>query len=140
MFILVAFFGLASCKSGKTELPKSYATSLENQAYQLLSIEKKDVTEMDLDLRIDAEKNFISGESGCNNYQFNYTLKEDVLDLGYGVATKMYCEETMPIENAFFGAASKVKHFSMSNDMLYFLDENGEALLTAKKRTKKEKE
>lgn len=134
LFLSVLILAISACKSGKTEDQKKYSSTFEDKEYQLLAIEDRNVEEMDLDMRINSEKKSISGESGCNNYQFNYSLKEENLDLGYGVATKMYCEEVMDIENAFFGAASKVKHFSQTDNMLYFLDENGTVLLKAKQR------
>lgn len=139
-FIIILIFTFSACKSIKKEDTKRFSTEFENKEYQLLTIEDKDVKEMDLDLRINPDKKSISGESGCNNYRFDYSLKNDTLDLGYGVATKMYCEDTMHIENAFFGAASKVKHFSLTDKMLHFLDEEGKVLITAEEReTKKAK-
>jgi heat shock protein HslJ len=132
MSILVIIIAFAACKSAKNKDMDKYSTSFEEKEYQLLAIEDRDVEEMDLSLRVNPKLRMINGESGCNNYQFNYSLNEDVLDLGYGLATKMYCEETMEIENSFFGATGKVKHFSETENMLYFLDKDGKVLLKAK--------
>lgn len=135
--ILVLVLVFTACKSGKTQDEKKYSSSFEAQEYQLLSIEDRDVESMDLDLRVNTERNSISGASGCNNYKFDYNLDGENLDLGYAVVTKMYCEDTMEIENAFFKAASKVKHFSLTDNMLYFLDEEGKVVLKAKKQNRK---
>lgn len=134
LFLSVLILAISACKSGKTEDQKKYSSTFEDKEYQLLTIEDRNVEDMDLDMRINTEQNSVTGESGCNNYQFTYNLEEENLNLGYGVATKMYCEETMEIENAFFGAASKVKHFSQTDNMLYFLDKEGKVVLKAKER------
>lgn len=123
---------LSACKAGKNNDQKKHSTLFVDREYQLVSIEGRDVTEMNLAMRINTEQKSISGGAGCNNYRFNYELDEDKLDMGFGVATKMYCEETMDVENAFFAAASKVKHFSQTENMIYFLDEENKVLLKAK--------
>lgn len=128
-----------ACKSTKNKQDSSYSSSFEKKEYELLNIEGKDVSDMNLALRIEPDGNRISGESGCNNYQFIYELEGENLNLGYGVATKMYCEETMNIENAFFAASKKVKHFKQSDEMIHFLDENGKELINAKVHNPKEK-
>ncbi|GGE08493.1 META domain-containing protein [Psychroflexus salis] len=135
LFVLSLFIIVFSaCKSVKTNQKMEYSTEFESKSYQLIRIESLDVEAMDLVLKVNAEENIMSGESGCNNYQFNYNLKENVLDLGYGVATKMYCEDNMETENALFSAASRVRHFSQVEGELYLLDETGEVLLKAKEK------
>lgn len=140
-FLIMLTLGIfMSCKTSKNNQESSYSDAFESTEYELTTIEGKDVREMNLALRIDPENNRISGESGCNNYQFNYQLEETNLDLGYGVATKMYCQETMDIENAFFGAAKKVKHFKIGEEMIVFFDENGYRLIEAKRQNRKVQE
>ena len=132
LFLNLAIILFSACKSGKSQDTDAYSTSFFDQVYQLNSIDGKSVAEMNLKMTVATEQNSISGETGCNNYQFTYNLEGENLDLGYGVATKMYCQDNMETEKALFSAASQVKHFRQTSDMLYLLNEEGKVMLEAK--------
>ena len=132
LFLSLAIILFSACKSGKTQDSNAYSTSFKDQEYQLSKIEGNSVEDMNLKMKVTTEQNSISGETGCNNYQFTYNLEGENLDLGYGVATKMYCQDNMETENALFSAASKVKRFRQTNEALFLLNKEGEVMLEAK--------
>lgn len=123
---------LASCKAQKQNEMTSQA--LVSQTYTITEINNQDVSDSKLTLKVNTETNTISGFSGCNNYSFNYKLNEGVLDLGYAMATKMYCEGAMKLENLFFKTASSVSQFESSKEQIIFKSKEGDEIIRAKKK------
>lgn len=65
----------------------------------------------------------VSGFGGCNRFfgsyeQINSTLK--ITGLG---STKMYCQETMAVEDKYFKALQEVQSHSLKQNTLYLLDD-----------------
>ncbi|MGM0634668.1 MAG: META domain-containing protein [Bacteroidota bacterium] len=124
---------LIGCKSTK-QASKTFSEKLETADYILVKIADKDVEDMNLEMHVDTEEQSISGDAGCNSYRFEYKLEEGNLDLGYGVATKMYCEDTMEIERLFFTQSGKVTKFTQTEKELHFKNDEGKILIKAKKQ------
>ncbi len=125
---------LLSCNSLKTKSSNSepsFSSEFVLATYYLEKIGEEDVSEMQLEMHIDPEQKRISGNAGCNRYGFTYSLKEEVLDLGYAMATKMYCEETMSIEDSFFRHMTKSDRFIVYKNKISFTNEENEVLVTA---------
>ena len=111
-------------------------TGLENGFYSITSINGQTVTTYNLTVEINADKDIISGFSGCNNYRFNYKESVSNLDLGFGVSSKMYCEDTQAIENAFFEATSRVTGFKQTKQSLELINKEGSIEVKAVKKDK----
>lgn len=127
---------MASCGSMISSKDKSYingfSTNFKVGSYELISIGERNVEAMKLEMHIDPKQKRISGNSGCNSYGFTYQLDGDILDLGLGVATKMYCEKTSHIENEFFSQMAKANRFVIENENITFTNYQKEVLVTAK--------
>ncbi|QSS97973.1 META domain-containing protein [Psychroflexus sp. ALD_RP9] len=125
--LLIAFM-LVACKAQQIK-----TTGLSSGEYKIIYIDNNDVSKHNLTLNIEAEKKIISGYSGCNNYRFNYEESEEQLDLGYGVSSKMYCQDTQAIEDSFFEASSQVKAFKQTKTSLELLNNKGQVEVKAVK-------
>ncbi len=67
----------------------------------------------------DSEKNRINGFAGCNSFFGGYQIKDDGTVRFENIAsTKMYCSETMKIENAFLQALHNCGNLSVENGIL----------------------
>lgn len=80
-------------------------------------------------IQFDSEKNKVYGNTGCNNFFGTYELGPDdsIIFSGIG-ATKMFCMETMEIEDAFLDMLSKCKHIIISDSGLVFKDQNNKPI------------
>lgn len=121
---------LASCKAQKQN--EMASQTLVNQKYTITEINNQDVSDSKLTLKVNIENKTISGFSGCNNYSFNYKVNEGVLDLGYAMATKMYCEGAMELENLFFKTTSSVSQYESTREHLFLKSKEGNVILRAK--------
>ncbi len=119
---------LFACKAQQIK-----TTDLSSGEYNIISINNNDVSQHELTLKVNAEKNLITGYSGCNNYRFNYKESKKQLDLGFGVSSKMYCKDTQAIEDSFFEATFNVKAFKQSKTSLELLNSKGQVEVKAVK-------
>jgi heat shock protein HslJ len=82
----------------------------------------------DVFIRFDAEKNQVSGKSGCNRFTGQYKLEGNKIQSGPVAVTKMMCPpELMAVENAFLKALRETETYSISGDHLMLL--KGEMVL-----------
>lgn len=130
IILMISCGSMASSKDKNTT--NGFSTSFVLASYELVSIGERNVEEMKLEMHIDPKQNRISGDSGCNRYGFTYQLENEILDLGFGMATKMYCEETSHIESEFFSQMAKVNRFLVKGEKITFTNDKNEILVTAK--------
>jgi len=136
-FTLVALaFLLGSCKAQKQG--KMMSDQLMQQDYVITHLGEEEVSKSGLTLKVNPENSTISGNSGCNNYNFSYKLKGENLNLGFASATKMYCEDEMELENMFFQKAASVTQFEASEQEIHLKNKAGESVIKAKKLEKSE--
>ncbi len=79
------------------------------------------------------QKGQINGNTGCNN--FGGSIINDstgVFQTGMLKMTKMYCEETTDLENAFATALGNTVSYSRSGDLISLFDNQKNKLLSAK--------
>lgn len=136
VILLSGIFLVISCGSSSSTQKKNtkngFSTEFVLASYELIYMGEKNVEPMNLEMHIDPKQRRISGDSGCNRYGYTYQLENEVLDLGFGMATKMYCEETQEIENEFFKQMSKANRFIIQGENITFTNEDNEVLVTAK--------
>lgn len=85
-------------------------------------------------MEINTTKNQVFGKDACNNYSASINLLTDTdITFGMAMATKMYCEETMPIADAFHKAFNQVKHYQYKEGFLYLMNDERKVILTLKK-------
>jgi copper homeostasis protein (lipoprotein) len=71
----------------------------------------------------DSEKHRVHGFAGCNSFFGEYHIKDDgSVRFGNIAYTKMYCAETMKIENAFLQALNNCGNLSVDDGILQIKD------------------
>ncbi|SFT85879.1 META domain-containing protein [Lishizhenia tianjinensis] len=85
-------------------------------------------------MEINVTQNRISGKDACNTYGAQIeNLNATDISFGMAMATKMYCQETMPIADAFHKVLGQVKHYQRKEGFLYLMNEERKVILTLKK-------
>jgi heat shock protein HslJ len=126
LLVLMAAVVWAGCGGGQ-------GGDLEGAIWTLTSNETGGATGEELqDLGIDAvfEGTTVSGFSGCNQYNAEYTVSGDSLEIGPIATTMMACpEEIMEIEQSYFTALERSSSFTVDGDTLTIFDGDGSRLL-----------
>lgn len=123
----------SSTKKSSTSKNMSNSTDFIEASYNVISFNQQNAENYNLSIMVSPKENLITGFSGCNNFQYTYTLKGEKLDLGLVVTSDMYCEETQKLENEFLGQVSKSTRFSIDGDELILTNEKKEVLVKAKR-------
>lgn len=124
-FICISF--LLACGSQKTTQPQE-TPSVEGE-WKLESLDGKPVTNLKRPITLnftEAEKR-ASGYAGCNQYFSSYTLTGSSFRFTAPGRTKMYCQETMELEERFIMALADVEVIKSEGNKLIFL--KGETVL-----------
>lgn len=137
--ILLSVIALNSC--GNTKAASNMQENLDAKKTETLSgkyiisnlINTEELPE-DIHLIFDETTNKVSGYAGCNTFSGNYTIEGNKIKLDSFIATRMYCEDTMEIEQNLMNALQEADSFSLENMELSIKNENG-ILLTGKKNT-----
>lgn len=64
------------------------------------------------------EDGTITGSAGCNNYNGNYETDGDSMTIGPLAATRMFCEDSMDQETAYFILLEQVDSYKISRNDL----------------------
>ena len=134
LFLFLLVSNPNTCKT-KEKVAENANKETENQIVQsrkfrILLIGDKDVSESKLHITFDDENNSASGFSGCNGFSCQYTIKDGQISFGFPIATKIYCENIMKLEDEFFKNLIESKVRTLSKDSLILKDVSGKALLT----------
>lgn len=115
--ILVGFVVLlVACSVAKEPLAMTGEWSLKAMPGNDLSKLDKPIT-----LKLDSVTKKASGFAGCNQYFSSYTTqKTSIIFSGIG-STKMFCDQTMGLENKFLEALGKSTDFKVEGTSLKLL-------------------
>ncbi len=102
----------------------------KKNTYSINLLNGKDVVQEKLYITFDEEQHLISGYSGCNTFTSKYTMTKDQISLGLPIASKIYCEKNMALEEEFFKALFEIKTKTISDKDLSLKDSNGKELLS----------
>jgi heat shock protein HslJ len=120
--MMIATFALAACQ------PK-LSTSLENTSWILVELYGQPaISDTTITLNLNGDK--LTGNDGCNHYGGSYTSKGDSFSIGEDLmGTLMACEETIMTQaGGYTSALRKASKFSITDNRLHLLDENGNSL------------
>ena len=129
-FLSLTIVFLMSCNSTSKAIN---ATKFPSGKYQVVSLHidtykpQKDYT-----LSVNSETNSIGGTFDCNTFSVDYEINEDTLKFGYAIATKMYCEDNMHNENAFFQATQSISSYVYNKGRLTFYNDLKDVVLELK--------
>lgn len=80
-------------------------------------------------IMFESTTNNIRGYTGCNQLMGSYQMEGSQLTFGTLSTTKMYCADTMKVEDTFLVALRSVTAFEVSGDTLTLLDSKGREIL-----------
>lgn len=86
---------------------------------EMVSGLKKPVTMM-----IDSATSRVSGYAGCNQYFSSFTTEGSTVKFSSAGRTKMFCNETMEVEEKFIAALEAVNTFKTEGSTLLLLNGN----------------
>ncbi len=115
IFIVTLLVALISMQCKTTQNKATFDERFNSDEFDVLILNEKNVQDHELTFVIQAKENRISGQSSCNTYGVSYENNEGKLELGFIIATKMYCDDKMELENEFLKAVGEVKKFKYSN-------------------------
>lgn len=114
-----------------TEIPPEEPVIIEKYLWSLASINGGELIPYTL-ITAEFKDDQIAGTSGCNNYFGGYTRTDTEISFGPLGTTRMACQEpegVMDQENAYLATLAAVTAFTVENDILWFADANGSAVL-----------
>jgi heat shock protein HslJ len=88
------------------------------------------VGERAVSVSLTASNSAVTGNSGCNRMSGRYALEGDMLKFDALVATKMYCESRMQLEQSFTNALLSVIRWRITGQTLELFDETGKPVAT----------
>jgi len=124
---------LFACNSAKKSA-QAQSKDLESGIYEIVELKSDQYKANETyTINLNAEENRISGKFDCNNFSCDFTKEGNNIEFGYAMATKMYCEDQMYNEEAFFGKLRSLKTYQFDGETLSFSNEEGEMILKLKK-------
>ncbi len=99
---------------------QSQKALLYDKEWKLIRMNETDYNGMEkpVTLLINQNDKKVSGFGGCNRYFSTLTLNEDSFKLSEIGSTKMYCAETMPVEDAYFKVLQQVDQYEIKENQL----------------------
>jgi heat shock protein HslJ len=128
IFLFVfGFFALVDCSSSQNV---DMTASLENTNWILIAMDEKPYKPNDVakpvTLTLQSDGNRITGFGGCNAFSGSYHLNGDSIQFTI-LSTKMYCNETMHVEDYLFKALTKTT-YSIEGDFLTVKNTEGQSV------------
>lgn len=119
--------------SYNTEPAAADVESITDTKWMLHSIAGEEVGEVSErgkpHLTLDTAENRVYGFGGCNSFNGGFTLgDENAVSFTQMASTKMYCEESMSVEDAFLPVFESVVAYEISGNQLHLKSESGEVL------------
>ena len=133
VFIFSVILCMSACTTTKTTVTTTSDHEITQQRlsgeWSLEQLMGRQITEEkymnDPYLRLDPQAKKVTGNSSCNGFSGNITLKGDTLTFDEVIATKMYCEKS--VEKEFMEVLHRTDRYVLKGTQLYLFGE-GEAL------------
>ncbi len=113
--VLLLVFTIACSASNEIALPAGEWT-LKTLPGEYLSILNKPIT-----LNFSTASAKANGFAGCNQYFSSFTTRQSSIEFSDTGSTKMFCEQTMNLENKFLEALDKTNGFKLDGNKLQLL-------------------
>lgn len=115
------------------EPAEKQVVSITDTKWELFTLGEEEVGEVsergNPNLTLDTTENRAYGFGGCNSFNGSFTLGDDyALKFSQMASTKMYCAESMAVEDAFMPIFEAVASYEISGDQLHLKSEDGEVL------------
>lgn len=99
--------------------------SITQVEWKLTKMDDIDLSALDqpVTFTLDETTHKVSGYAGCNRFFGTYQSNGATLSFSDMGSTKMFCQDRMSVEDAYFQSLSKVQSFKTEKEKLYFLSE-----------------
>ena len=104
-----------------------------NGRYNLTEVLNKKTQNETYYIEFDAKLKRVSAFTGCNRMSGSYIQKQNSIEFGMLMATKMFCADKMELEHNTATAISQSVSYSIKKDVLTLQDKDGKLLLKAVK-------
>jgi heat shock protein HslJ len=100
--------------------------SLATTAWKLVKMYGEDFSKLSspVTLQFSEIDHKVSGFGGCNRFFGNYEQTGSGIKISGLGSTKMYCQETMAVEDKYFKALQEVQSYTHKGNSLYLLADN----------------
>jgi heat shock protein HslJ len=115
----IAFVLFVACSASKETTLPTGEWMLKTLPGEDLSILNKPIT-----LKFDSVNTKAAGFAGCNQYFSSYSINQSSIEFSNVGSTKMFCEQTMGLENKFLEALSKSNAFKVNGNKLQLLQDD----------------
>jgi heat shock protein HslJ len=124
--LCVSVLGQAACQVKSVHVGSpSVAVSVVGTEWRLVELEGRPVTASAAPSLLLTEDTKASGFAGCNRYTGTYDLADERLTFGRLATTRMFCAETMDVEEQFLTALDKTRGFRQTDADLVLISEGG---------------
>jgi heat shock protein HslJ len=108
-----------SAQKGTTQIPV-----LPDAEWTLLRMNGKQVSGLKkpITLKITSATKRVNGYAGCNQYFSSYSTEGSTLTFTAPGRTKMFCQETMQLEEGFLAALSSIRTFKIEGNKLQLFE------------------
>jgi heat shock protein HslJ len=111
---------MVSCKAQQGSALTISITAIE---WKLTKMGDRDLSAVNppVTITLDETKKGISGHGGCNRYFGAYQSSGETISFTGIGSTKMFCQDSQAIEDAYFKAIGMVQSFKTEGNKLYLL-------------------
>ncbi len=114
-FLSIALFtSIVFCSCDSSLIQSSNANNVDEQSITnkkwkitLLNSEKIEGDEKNFYLKLNSNSNQLEAKAGCNQLFGEFQIKDNFISFSKIGSTKMYCEDTMAVENSFIAILSQ---------------------------------
>ncbi len=121
-------------KTSGDQMPTQTTSNIFANAWQLTRIEGKEINTTKAYIEFNEKDARFGGNTGCNRMSGSFTKTDSSIKFSQIISTKMFCQDTSEIENAFTRNLEEAARFEIKNGKLYlFADETAVLEFTAKR-------
>jgi heat shock protein HslJ len=121
-------------KTSSDQMPTQATSNIYANAWQLTRIEGKEINTTKAYIEFNEKDARFGGNTGCNRMSGSFTKTDSSIKFSQIISTKMFCQDTSEVENAFTRNLEKAARFEIKDGKLYlFADETTVLEFTAKR-------
>ncbi len=115
-------------------MPTQTTSNIFANAWQLTRIEGKEINTTKAYIEFNEKDARFGGNTGCNRMSGSFTKTDSSIKFSQIISTKIFCQDTSEVENAFTRNLEEAARFEIKNGKLYlFADETAVLEFTAKR-------
>lgn len=108
-------------KTSSDQMPTQATSNIFANAWQLTRIEGKEINTTKAYIEFNEKDRRFGGNTGCNRMSGSFTKTDSSIKFSQIISTKMFCQDTSEVENAFTRNLEKAARFEIKDGKLYFI-------------------